>query len=229
VLRELRAHVEDFVIAARQNGRSEEEIEGLLLERFGDPGEIAQQFAWVYRRERAAAYFGRFVLSTVVVSVVMSAAAISMHAGIMFGFGLPVNIAFGSRHSAFVAFDVLASVAAYLGLISLSRFVHRPLAVLAAVVTAMVAVFAATGLPQQFILFGFANGALLRGIESTISKRALRIGATVGCFGVLSTIFLHSSQAALMTTAASWLTMGAAYHLMTHVAARVDGALLGRL
>jgi len=50
VLRELRAHVEDFVSAGRLSGRSEEDIERLLLERFGDPGQIAQQFAWVYRR-----------------------------------------------------------------------------------------------------------------------------------------------------------------------------------
>jgi hypothetical protein len=52
VLRELRAHVEDFVSAGRQSGHGEEEIERLLLERFGDQRQIAQQFAWVYRRER---------------------------------------------------------------------------------------------------------------------------------------------------------------------------------
>src|SRR5215831_15285884 len=42
VLRELRAHVEDFVSAGRQSGRCEEDIERLLLERFGDPRQIAR-------------------------------------------------------------------------------------------------------------------------------------------------------------------------------------------
>jgi hypothetical protein len=41
VLRELRAHVEDFVSAGRQSGSSEEEIERLLLERFGDRDRFA--------------------------------------------------------------------------------------------------------------------------------------------------------------------------------------------
>src|SRR5215472_1540387 len=74
VLRELRAHVEDFVNAGRQSGRSEEEIEGLLVERFGDPKQIAGQFAWVYRRERAALHLGAFLISTVVVGALICAA-----------------------------------------------------------------------------------------------------------------------------------------------------------
>jgi hypothetical protein len=79
--RELRAHMEDFVIAGRQSGRDEEDIERLLLERFGDPRQIARQFAWVYRRERAALHLGGFLISTVLVSLVISAAAIGMQAG----------------------------------------------------------------------------------------------------------------------------------------------------
>ena len=90
VLRELRAHVEDFVSAGRQRGRSEEDSERLLLERFGDPRQIAQQFAWVYRRERAALHLGGFLISTVLVSLVISAAAMAMQAGMAFSFGAPV-------------------------------------------------------------------------------------------------------------------------------------------
>src|SRR5215831_3473171 len=68
VLRELRAHVEDFVSAGRQSGRSEADIERLLVERFGNPRQIARQFAWVYRRERAALHLGAFLISTVLVT-----------------------------------------------------------------------------------------------------------------------------------------------------------------
>src|SRR5437868_7200524 len=91
VLRELHAHMEDFVSAGRQSGRPEEEIERLLLERFGNPSQIARQFAWVYRRERAALCLGAFLFSTVVVSLVISAAAIGMRAGIALGAGAPVR------------------------------------------------------------------------------------------------------------------------------------------
>src|SRR5215831_635340 len=77
VLRELRAHVEDFVSAGRQSGCSEAEIDRLLVERFGNPQQIARQFAWVYRRERATLHLGAFLISTVLVSLAISAAAIT--------------------------------------------------------------------------------------------------------------------------------------------------------
>ena len=224
VLRELRAHVEDFVSAGRQRGSGEQEIERLLLEQFGDPRQIAQQFAWVYRRERAALHLGGFLLSTVVVSLVILAGTISMQAGIMIGFGAPVVLV--SRHTVVMALDILASVAAYLGLVSLGRFFGRPLAVLALVAAALLAVFVAAGLPPQYILFGFANGALLRGVQVAVRHPALRFGGALACFGVLGAVFFPPSSSALVASAASWVIMGSAYHLMTHVAARVDRALL---
>ena len=229
VMRELRAHVEDFVSAERESGRGEEEIERRLLERFGDPRQIARQFAWVYRRERAALQLGVFAVSTVVVSLVISTLAISMQAGMMFGFGGPARVVVGSRHTAVMALDILASAAAYLGLLSLERFFKWPLAVLAAVASALLAVFIAAGLPPQFILFGFANGALLRCIQVAVRPPALRFGAALACCGVLGTVFFHPSSSALVASAASWLIMGSAYYLMTHVAGRVDRALLGSL
>jgi hypothetical protein len=106
VLRELRAHVEDFVSAGRQSGSSEEEIERLLLERFGDPRQIAQQFAWVYRRERAALHLGGFLISTVVVSLVILAGTISMQTWIMIGFGAPAVFVHGTN---VMALDILAA------------------------------------------------------------------------------------------------------------------------
>lgn len=72
----MRAHVEDFVSEGRHSGRAEADIERLLVERFSDPRQIARQFAWVYRRERAALHLGAFLISTVLVSLTISAAAI---------------------------------------------------------------------------------------------------------------------------------------------------------
>jgi hypothetical protein len=229
VLRELRAHVEDFVSAGRQSGRAEADIERLLVERFGDPRQIARQFAWVYRRERAALHLGAFLISTVLVSLAISAVAIAMQAGMAFGFGAPILRVVGSRHTAIEALDILATAAAYIGLISLGRFFGSPLAVLAAVAAGLLVVFAVAGIPPQFVLFGFANGALLRGIHTAVRRPVARLGAVLACFGVLSAVFFHPSWSALAVSATNWLIMGSAYYLMTHVTARVDRALLGRL
>src|SRR5262249_56695747 len=109
--------------------RGEADIERLLVERFGDPRQIARQFAWVYRRERAALHLGAFLISTVLVSLVISAAAIAMQAGMAFGFGAPMLRVFGSRHTAIEALDILATAAAYVGLITLGRLSGRPFVV----------------------------------------------------------------------------------------------------
>jgi hypothetical protein len=229
VLRELRAHVEDFVRAGRLSERSEEDIERLLVERFGDPRQIARQFAWVYRRERAALHLAAFLISTVLVSLAISAAAIATQAGMAFGFGAPILRIFGSRHTAIEALDILSTAAAYVGLISLGRFFGRPFAVLGVITVGLAAVFAATGLPPRFVLFGFANGSMLRGVQVAVRHPAARLGAMVACFAVLGMVFFHPSWTGFVATAASWSIMGSAYYLMTHIAARVDRALLGRL
>jgi hypothetical protein len=229
VRRELRAHVEDFVGSCRQSGRSEEDIERLLLDRFGDPQQVAEQFACVYHGERAVLHFGWFLISTVVVSLIISAAALSMQAGMMFGLGASVLAALGSRHAITEALDIAATVATYVGLVSLGRFFGYPLAVLAVVTAGLFALFAATGLPTQFIVFGFLNGALLRGIQVAVRRRMLQFGAALACLGALGILFFHPSSSAVVVTAASWLMMGTAYHLMTHVASRMDRVLAAKL
>jgi hypothetical protein len=229
VLRELRAHVEDFVSAERRSGRAEADIERLLVERFGDPRQIARQFTWVYRRERAALNLGVFLISTLLVSIAISVAAIAMQAGVTFGIGAPMLRVFGSRHTAIEALDVLATAAAYVGLISLGRFFARPLAVLAVVTAGLLVAFAVAGLSPRFVLFGFANGALLQRIQTAVRRPVARFAAVLACFGVLSAAFFHPSWSALAGSATNWLIMGSAYHLMAHVTARVDRTLLGRL
>jgi hypothetical protein len=225
VLRELRAHIEDF--AQEHSGMGGSEIERVLRERFGDPRQVAEQFAWVYRRERAAWHLGGFLLSTVVVSLIMAVTAIAIHTAIMAGFGS--GRGFNARHSASVALDILATAATYLGLISLGRFFARPLMVLAAIAAALFVVFMAAGLPSQYIVFGFVNGALLYGVQLADLHPSVRLFAALACFAALGAIFFHPSSSAVVATATSWMIMGSAYHLMTRIAARVDRAVLGRL
>jgi hypothetical protein len=77
--RELRCHIEDFIVAAREAGCGQDEIETLVLANFGDPGQIAQGFAWVYRHERRRLRIFAYTLSTVLLA--SSLCGDSGHAG----------------------------------------------------------------------------------------------------------------------------------------------------
>src|SRR5437868_10289228 len=109
------------------------------------------------------------------------------------GYAIPRLVGLTSKSS----LDILATAAACVGLISPGRFFGRPLAVLAAIAAGLLAVFTAVGLAPQFILFGFANGALLRGIQVAVRRPVARLGAVLVCLGMLSAVFFHRSWSAL--------------------------------
>src|SRR5579863_7470443 len=122
---ELRSHVEDLVLFARSAGHADDEIERMVLERFGDPRQMARNFAWVYRRERAVLALTVFTLSTVAVATVIAAAVLAAQAGLAIGFGIPLPRVLASRHTVIEAIDILATVAAYTGFLSLEHLFDR--------------------------------------------------------------------------------------------------------
>lgn len=238
IQRELRSHIEDFVVAAREAGHDPDEIEKLVLAHFGDPGQVAQGFAWVYRHERRRLRAFAYMLSTVVLACCLSAAILAAQAGLAFGFGTPVMNVLASRHTVIEILDILASVAAYLGLTSLEsmfdsyRFLKAGF-LLAAVLAILIVSFAATGLPISFLFFGFVNGIFSRAVQLFVAPKLARFGIVVVCFllaGLLFSILRSpASHLALAATGASWFVMGAGYQLMTYLAARVDAAFLDGL
>src|ERR1700722_1350888 len=123
--RELRCHIEDFVVAARQAGCGEDEIEKLVLANFGDPGQIAQGFAWVYRHERRRLRIFAYLLSTVLLASSILAVVLSMQAGLAFGVGKPIIRVLAGRHAVIEALDILTAVAVYLGLTALENLFER--------------------------------------------------------------------------------------------------------
>jgi len=238
IQRELRSHIEDFVVAAREAGRGQDEIEKLVLANFGDPGQIAQGFAWVYRHERRSLRAFAYTLSTLLLASCLLAAILAMQAGLAFGFGTPIMKVLASRHTVIEALDILASVAAYLGVISLENLFERnrfqKAAFLLTVILAILMVScAAAGLHITFLLFGLVNGVFFRAVQLFVTPKVARVGIVVVCFplaGLVSAMLRSPvSQVATAATCASWLVMGAGYQLMTHLAARVDAALLNGL
>src|ERR1700685_209393 len=105
IQRELRCHIEDFVLAAREAGRAPEEIEQLVLANFGDPRQIAQGFAWVYRHERRTLRVFSYTLSTVLLASSLLAAILTMQTGLALGFGTSVMKVLASRHTVIEALD----------------------------------------------------------------------------------------------------------------------------
>ncbi len=238
IQRELRSHIEDFVVAAREAGRGQDEIEKLVLANFGDPGQIAQGFAWVYRHERRRLRAFAYALSTVLLATCLSAAILAMQAGLAFGFGTSIMKVLASRHTVIEALDILASVAVYLGLTSLenlfeSHRFQKATLLLTVILAILMASCAAAGLPITFLFFGLVNGVFFRAVQLFVTPKAARVGIVLVCFPLagLAMALLRSpvSHVDPAATWASWLAMGAGYQLMTHLAARVDRALLNGL
>src|ERR1700689_2897888 len=121
IQRELRSHIEDFVVAAREAGRDQDEIERMVLANFGDPGQIAQGFAWVYRHERRRLRVFAYLLSTVLLASSILAIILAMQAGLAFGFGKPIMRVLAGKHAVIEVLDILAAVAVYLGLTALEN------------------------------------------------------------------------------------------------------------
>jgi hypothetical protein len=238
IQRELRSHIEDFVIAARESGRDQGEIEKLVIANFGDPDQIANGFSWVYRHERRKLRALAFALSTVLLASSLFGAILAAQTGLAFGFGTPIMKVLASRHTVIEALDILASVAAYLGMISLENIFktqafRKAEALLTLIDAILFASCAAAGLHPTFLIFGLVNGIFCRAVQLFVTRTAARIGAVVVCFPLTGLVFAllraPISQVAAVATCVSWLAMGIGYQLMAHLAARVDAALLNGL
>jgi hypothetical protein len=224
VLRELQAHVEDFVLYARSAGHTQEEAERLAFANFGDPQQIAVQFGWVYRKQRAALRISVFLLSTVTVAIAIAGIVMCLQAGLAIGLGMPLTRMFSARHTMIEATDILASATAYLGLISLEKLLGgrrfgRAAAALTAIFAVLVAIFRISGAPWLVLVFGLVIGLFLRTAQTLLKSPGARILVVLASFCLFGLIAFGP------ISMASWLAMGAGYLTMTHLAARVDGAL----
>jgi hypothetical protein len=238
IQRELRSHIEDFMTAAREAGHDQGEIERLVLTSFGDPEQVAQGFAWVYRHERRTVRAFALALSTVVLASCLSVAVLAAQAVLAFGFGTPVMSVLASPHTLIEAIDIVAFVATYLGISSLKNAfkTHRFLkaACLPATILALLTMSsAALGLHIPLPILGVASGVFFRAVQLFVDPALARAAIVVALFPsagvILARVHWVAPPAVLAATYASWLVLGVGYELITHVAARVDGALLNRL
>jgi hypothetical protein len=238
VVRELSAHIEDFMLAARESEHADDRARTSALASFGDPEQIAREFACVYRRDWTVLRVWAFLLSIVTIASLVSATTLAAQAGIAIGFGVPLAKILASRHTVIQILDIVSTVAAYLGLISLEKLFRRhrlqnAIALLAPTVAVLTALSAAAGAPVRFLVFGFVNAVFFRATQVLIKNRGARFAFTVACFALAGLVSVQLQTGtftrAIAVNCASWLVMGTGYQLMAKVAARVEAALFGGL
>ena len=237
IRRELRTHIDDFITAAREAGRGEVEIDRMVAASFGDPAQVAEWFAWIYRRERALLRVGVFLTSSLAVTSLMLSAILAIQAGIALGFGISVLKVLAGRHAAIEALDILFTVTTYTGLVALEELfegnrVLKALASLGLAFAALRGICAAVHFHAPFLVFGVVNGAFFRTIQVFIKSGMVRTGMVVAgivLLAVLSFEVMPFRFPYALTVCASWLAMGAAYRQMPDAVARMDAALFHRL
>jgi uncharacterized membrane protein len=235
IARELRAHIEDFVLIAQQAGHSEEEICRLVLANFGDPQEIAREFARVYRRERVILRLSVFLLSTLVAASFISVAVLALQGSMAIGLGVPIPRVFGGHHLTLEMLYLLSTAAAYVGLISLERLfdgarLGKAIALLALILTIAGAGLTVANAHAEILIAGSFSGVLLRLIQVALANRVARVAVLMVCFALLGFVSASSQSLVLrremVLRLLVWAAVGVACHLMTHLAARMDRALL---
>jgi hypothetical protein len=237
IQRELRTHIEDFITVAREAGRAEDEIARMVAASFGDPAQIAEGFAWVYRRERAMVRVGVLLLSSLAVTSLMLSAILALQAGIALGFGNPVLKVLASPHTSMEALDILFTVTTYTSLVALEELFEgnrslKALALLALTCAVLTGVCAAVHFRAPFLLFGVVNGAFFRTIQLFIKSGLARTGMVVAGLAALGLVSFRVMPVRFpyaLTACTSWLAMGAAYRQMPDAVARINVALFRRL
>ena len=232
--RELSAHVEDFVSAAQQAGHENDEIEELLLARFGDPRQVAEGFSWVYRYERRKLLIFAYVISTVLLGSCLLVTILAIQTGLAFSFGTPILKTLVGRHTVIQALDILAFLAVYLGLSVLeTHFENHRFQKAALLLTGVVAILttfcSVTGLHMAFLLYGLITGIFIRAVRLFVMAEAARAGIVLIAFGVagfiFAVLFSPPSPVNFIASCTSWLALGAAYLLACELAPRIDAAL----
>jgi hypothetical protein len=238
IRRELRSHIEDFIAAELEAGHTEQEIEALLLARFGDPAQIAQDFSQVYKSERRKLLTLVYMLSTAILASSVLVAILAVQAGLSLSFGTPILEILASRHTVIQALDIFAFVAAYLGFISLEplfslhRFQKASL-LIAMIAAILIAVCNALGLHPAFLVYGLLTGIFVRAMRLYVPAKALRTVIVLVGFALagLGFALLHSqlSPTDLLLTCISWLAIGSAYLSIGQLVPHLDSALRNKL
>ena len=238
IQRELTAHIEDFIDAARDAGHEEQEIESLLMAHFGDARQVAEGFSPVYRGERRTFLVFAYALSALLIASSLLIAILAIQTSLAFGFGTSISELFASKHTVVQALDIVAFVAVYLGLTSLEalfvRYRFQKAAILLAAIGAVLTLsFRCMGYHPAFLFYGLITGVFFRAVRLFVSAEVARVGIVLVCFGFAGFGFalLRSpvSSVDLIATCASWLALGMGYLLMSRLAPRVDAAVLNRL
>jgi hypothetical protein len=191
VEREMRAHIEDIIEEERAAGRDEKEIERRVALRFGRPGEIAQEFATVYRSQRIAFSLLSYSLLAVVSVFTVASFVYLIQYGVVLWLGLPTTPIFTRTHLGPENALLVGLTCGYLGLYFAERaFVQKRFAkalglvgIVFVVAGVCLEVFDLGGAMAIFVGFLFAS--FVRTLERIFARGALRLAGVLICFGIM--------------------------------------------
>ena len=236
--RELRTHVEDFEETARLAGHSDEEVQRMVLASFGDARPIGNNFAWVYRHDRALFQLSSFGICALGVGCVISAVILAIQSVAALGIGERVETVLASRHTIIEVLDILATAVAYVGFLSLENLFERyrfskALSLLSLTFVIIAGGCFLAGIRAPYVFFGFGGAVFLRAVQRFVNSPTARWLAVPVCFALLPVVLFWMQPKAYpyfaAATVASWLIMGTCYQWMTVLAARLDRELSTRL
>ncbi|MGA7914501.1 MAG: hypothetical protein WCA00_04635 [Candidatus Acidiferrales bacterium] len=234
---ELRAHLEDLADELRGAGHPDGAIQEIVGRRFGEPREIAREFAEVYRAERVAAYAG-----AVLVMLVASLAAVGLAISTLQLF-IP-TASHGSAASAFsgMRYEAIGFVAltwGYCGIYFAERFFQKHRLACAAAVNLIAFAAAAAALDAlapghvAIATVAFLCAATARILQRTNMRFAWFVGTAVplslawGRIGPL--INSGNNLASWQMACLVWLGMTLACWAMTSLAELFERAVFPRL
>jgi hypothetical protein len=181
--RELHAHLEDAIEEARSQGYDEAGILQIVCDRFGDPDEIAREFAAAHRLERGATFLA-YSLALMGISVLMVAGLIlGLQLLIAICSGIPPSNAFPHLREEIISFASLAL--GYMGLYLEERLFQKRRLIKAFVmnIALFTLLFTLTFLGLHLTtlapVLAFVSGVAVRVIQQTIIRPAWFLGTAI--------------------------------------------------
>ena len=236
---ELASHIDDMIEEARAAGCNDREIEELVISRFGDPDEIARQFAGVYSPRLRIVRAAEFLLLAAVSLVLVLAFTGAAQAVVAVSVGLPASAVLTRGHAR-TELGVLAGLAiGYLALYFSARFFRSPVRLRSALLVAVCFGLAGAALqiliPPQGLVFGLGLGgaALLRAVEALFRGKLMRILGiaavlTIGADSLPTCLRSASDPATLLEAIPIGISIAVSCQLLAAIAQAFDRRLLRR-
>ena len=221
--RELRAHLEDAIEEARSQGYDEANIPRIICDRFGDPDEIAHEFALAHRVERRAISMVYSVAWLGLSMLTVAGLILALQLAVAVCSGMSPSNAFSHLREEMISFGSLAL--GYMGLYLEERLFQnrrfiKAFAVNSALFTFLFTLtFFAMHLTALTPVLAFVSGVAVRALQQTVIRRAWFLGTAIpmamACLIAGPLVDAHSRFPLWAAALVKWTGLTAACYVLT--------------